>query len=569
MLESLHIRNLAVVGDANIEFGPGFNVLTGETGAGKSLILGAFQLLLGERAGPHLIRTGEDHSELTAVISPDGLSAEVAVRVHAILENAGVPEDDSGELLLRRVLSHSGSRAFVNSVPVTAAILRKLGELLVDIHGPHDHQSLLRPSCQLGLLDSFAGLTDEVCACTEAWRRVCGCREALEQVRDRRPSPERVSLLRHQVTEIDAAEIAIETDEQLFNRYQAAANARRLIEIAGQVRRVLVDSDDAVVEQLAMALRLLGEARELDPDGTPPLCEQLEAVITGLQELGVEVDRYAGMLEIDPAELARMEERLELLHRLKRKYGAASLAGVLEQAEIFRCELAELEDRGALEARLRNDLEQAEKEYAGACADLNGRRRAAAEELAAAITAKLERLAFGRARFEVSVRDAEAGPHGSDRVEFLFSPAAGAPLLPLRRIASTGEIARIMLAVKTVLCAADQVPILVFDEVDANVGGRVAVVVGEELRAVATRHQVLCITHLPQIAAVADRHFLVHRAVDGNAVQSARLTLLAAEARLGEIARMLGAPEHSRTARAHARELLRQANSVARAPMAE
>ncbi|NOY79500.1 MAG: DNA repair protein RecN [Kiritimatiellaeota bacterium] len=568
MLESLHIRNLAVVGDANIEFGPGFNVLTGETGAGKSLILSAFQLLLGERAGPHLIRTGEDHSELTAVVSPSGLSAEVAVGIREILENAGIPETDSGDLLLRRVLSQSGSRAFVNSVPTTSTILRKLGELLVDIHGPHDHQSLLRSSCQLGLLDRFAGLMSEVRACGEAWGRVCDCREALEQARNSRPSPERVCLLRHQVAEIDAAEISIETDERLFKRYQAAANARRLLEIAGQVRQVLDDSDDAAAEQLAMALRLLGEARELDPDGMTPLCEQLAEVVTSVRELSIEMDRYAGTLEIDSAELARMEERLELLHRLKRKYGA-SLVGVLAQADVFRRELAELEDRGAVEARLQHELEQAEKDYAAICTGLSRRRRTAGEELGAAITAKLARLAFGRARFEVSVRDAEAGSHGADRVEFLFSPASGAPLLPLRRIASTGEIARIMLAVKTVLCAADQVPILVFDEVDANVGGRVAVVVGEELRTVATRHQVLCITHLPQIAATADRHFLVHRADDDSGAQSTRLALLATEARLGEIARMLGAPDDSRTARAHARELLRQANRAARTAAAE
>lgn len=564
MLESLHIRNLAVVGDANVEFGPGFNVLTGETGAGKSLILGAFQLLLGERAGPHLIRTGEDHSELTAIVSLTTFTDEASARLRDILDNAGVSECDTEELLLRRVLSRGGSRAFVNSVPVTLAVLRQLGELLVDIHGPHDHQSLLRPACQLGLLDRSAGLASVADACAQAWDRLRASRDALDKAQARQQSPEGISLLRSQLVEIQTAEISVDADESLFARYQAAANARRLLEIAGQARSILAEAEDAVPERLAVAVRLLDEARDLDPDGAAPLCSRIEQVVTDVRELALEMGRYADRLDIDPVELARMEERLELLHRLKRKYGG-SLDAVLEHAETVQTELAETEDHEALEARRREEVEKARRHYDEVCRTMTSRRRSAAEKLGKAITAKLRRLAFKQARFEVAVSDAEPGPRGSDHVEFCFAPGAGVDLLPLRRIASTGEIARIMLAIKTVLCGADQVPILVFDEVDANVGGRVAVIVGEELRAVAARHQVLCITHLPQIAAAADRHFLVRKADEPGALASAQLSFLDKAARVAEIARMLGAPADSRTALAHARELVRRTDAVKQA----
>jgi len=553
VLASLHIRNLAVVDAAVIEFAPGLNVLTGETGAGKSLVIGALQLLLGERAGPHLIRSGAERCELAAeIVLPEdpGLLAEI----NAVLDEAGAPPPEDGRILLRRVVTPTSSRAFLNDAPVTLGMVRRLGDLLVDLHGPHEHQSLLRSACMRELLDRAASLQEMVAACREAWTLLRRRSEELAALEAEAASPEQVSMLEAQLAEIEGAGLS-EDDEELFDRYTAASRARELIEKVDACRRLLNDEEDSAVERLAAAVRLLHEASEMDGrEVMAGLLERLESVVETVHDLSADLADYCDSVEVDPVELARMEERLNLLHRLRRKYGR-TVQDILETAERIRSELDAVEGRGKRLEELRAEVAAARAEHEALCRRLHDGREKAAAILGKQVTKKLHRLAFTGARFEVRVTPAEPGPDGADSVEFMFAPAPDAPLQPLRRIASSGEAARIMLAIKTVLGAADRIPILVFDEVDANVGGRAATSVVEELRAVAEGRQVLCITHLPLIAAAADHHLRVAKSLqDGRT--TAEVRPLSETERLRELVRMLGAPEDSETALAHAEELL-------------
>jgi DNA repair protein RecN (Recombination protein N) len=553
MLESLHIRNLAVVAALDVEFGPGLNAVTGETGAGKSLILGALQLLLGGRASPAMIRRDAAQCEISAVLRlPAALPATPAVR--ALLDGTGIAWGGEDDLLLRRVVTPAGSRHYVNGTPVPLQFLRDLGEQLVDIHGPHDHQSLLHPACQLSLLDGFAGNAVRLDACRDrhaAWRAAAA---ALAAAESDHLNPAEAEFARFQLAEIDSAALAAEEDADLGSRHAQAAHARRLAEIAAQVRGGLNEADGAICEQLGAYQRLLDEMAGLDAAGGAEFASRLEEAFRLLQDLAGDLERYADHLELDDAGLARLEERLGILQKLKRKYGP-TLEDVLATAARLREKLDTAERREERLQELRQAVAAAAKQHLTACHELGTARKPAAGRLADAVTDKLRRLGFAQACFEVRLTAADPGPAGTDAAEFLFAPNPGENLLPLRQIASSGEMARVMLAIKTILSHADQVPVLIFDEVDANIGGRVAVTVAAELRAISDRHQVLCITHLPQIAAAAARHYRVNKEiVDGRTW--AGMTVLTPAEREAELTRMLGAEAGSMAAQAHARELL-------------
>jgi DNA repair protein RecN (Recombination protein N) len=558
VLERLHIRNLAVVAELEVEFGPGLNVVTGETGAGKSLVLGALQLLLGERASPAAIRQGAAQCEIAAVLRA-GPRERAAGRALAqfLAANSLEPAED-GELILRRVLNPSGTRHFVNGTPVTLNLLRELGDLLVDIHGPHDHQSLLQPRCQLALLDSFAALDDDRDAVAAAWAAAEEARCELERLRSENLAPREIELLRHQCAEIEAAGVQPGEDAELGARHALVAHQRQLLELAGQCRQGLTEGEAAAVDTLRTILRLAAEIEGIDPAGGAPLRARLETLIENAEELSADLARYADGLSLDEDELARLEERLAVLQRLRRRYGP-TLEDVLRSAVDARTRLERVDGRQARIAEQERACAERATAHGRLCARLSAARRAAAERLAAAITGKLRRLGFAQGTFAVQLADAPPGSRGADAAEFAFAPNPGEALLPLRQIASSGEIARVMLAIKTILSAADRVPILVFDEVDANIGGRVAVKVAEELVAIARQHQVLCITHLPQIAAAGRRHFRVAKDVENGRTQ-ARMEPLSGAAREEEIIRMLGSDAGSAVAREHARELLAQAS---------
>ncbi|MEI8079264.1 MAG: DNA repair protein RecN, partial [bacterium] len=491
--------------------------------------------------------------EISAVLRlPAALPATPAVR--ALLDGTGIAWGDEDELLLRRVVTPAGSRHYVNGLPVPLQCLRDLGEQLVDIHGPHDHQSLLHPACQLSLLDGFADHAGCLDGCRDrhaAWRAAAA---ALAAAASDHLNPAEAELARFQLAEIASTALVAGEDADLGCRHAQAAHARRLAEIATQVRGGLNEADGAICEQLGAYQRLLDEMAELDATGGAEFASRLEEAFRLLQDLAGDLERYADKLELDDTGLARLEERLGILHKLKRKYGP-TLEDVLTTAARLREKLDTAERREERLQELRQAVDAAAQQHLTACRELASARKPAAGRLANAVTDKLRRLGFTQACFEVRLTTTDPGPTGIDAAEFLFAPNPGENLLPLRQIASSGEMARIMLAIKTILSHADQVPVLIFDEVDANIGGRVAVAVAAELRAISVRHQVLCITHLPQIAAAAASHYRVNKeTVDGRTW--AGMTLLTPPEREAEITRMLGAEAGSVTAQAHARDLL-------------
>ncbi|MCQ2403347.1 MAG: DNA repair protein RecN [Lentisphaeria bacterium] len=554
MLESLFIRNLVLVTELQLDFAPGFLTVTGETGAGKSLILGALKLLAGARAPASLIRRGAASCEVAGSFVVPMWHPAVKESLEAKLDQYGLPPVEDGRLLLRRTVTESGSRAFINGSPVTAAILKEFGELLIDIHGPNESHSLLAPAKQLRLLDLYCGddtLLQEVSA---AWREVIATRKALADLQQDGLNPEEQALFAHQLKEIDDAGLTANEEEELLERHRLVANAARLQSLAGSLAQGLSQGDNSLVDILVPWIRQAEELAQLDPAKGEEFQNRLDGISNDLSDLGYELENYAGTLDFDGEALQEMNDRIELIQKLKRRYGA-TLEDVLATAERLRTRLAKAASRAADLEALQEKEATAVKKHLDACKRLTAQRKASADALAPAITAKLQNLGFQKALFEVRVAEAAPGATGADAVEFFFAPNLGEPIAPLRLAASSGEVARVMLAIKTVLSDVDDVPVLVFDEIDANIGGRTAAAVAEELHAVGKKHQVFSITHLPLIAAAGDRQFLVEKRVEEDRTITAMRPLNAKE-RILEITRMLGADATDAAAVAHAKELL-------------
>ena len=554
MLQSLHIRNLALVTELDLELTGGFNVITGETGAGKSLIIGAIQLLAGGRATPALIRNGETHCEVSAQFGLATLQPALKARLEKMLEDAGVAACDEEGLLLRRVISESGSRSFVNGAAVTVSFLRELGELLIDLHGPHDNQSILKNAKQLELLDVYAQSEELLKRCHDEAAHLNECRRSLEDLEREGLQPEQLDLLRHQLKEIRDANLQPGEDEEVLRKYKLSENSKRLLQLANQAAALLSQGENSLVEQVRSVFRLVREIEQHDADKGSEFDGKLTEVHDALQDLSSEFEEYAMSMDLDAEEIQEIENRLELIQKLKRKYGPA-LQDVLDTAERVRETIKKIQGRGDMVKKLREDIAAAEQALSKTCAELDVRRRAAAEPLAKAITEKLKVLGFNKATFKIDIKEAEPGPTGANAVEFMFAPNLGEEMKPLKATASSGETARVMLALKTVLSDADAVPVLVFDEIDANVGGRTAGAVAGELKTVATRHQVFSITHLAQIAAAGDTHFLVEKRTDETRT-TATMRRLSPSERVDELIRMMGADADSVPARKHAQELL-------------
>ena len=556
MIESLHIKNLALVPELEIEFGPGLNVVTGETGAGKSLILGALQLLLGGRADKSLIRRGADACEISAIFclasAPALLSAEIA----GLLEDAGIAGDEDGRLLFRRVITASANRCYVNGSAVPLALLKQLGDILVDIHGPNEHQSLFHLSTQLALLDGFAGLEKPVAECRSAWDAWKAAEQQLAAAQGEILSERELEFAKFQLQEIEKAALVPGEDVEVVARHKVVAASSRLIELASQAGRGLGEGDDCAADQLGRFVEPLEELASLDPAGAGEFQGRIESIVESLRELAGDLEHYAGKVEADPEELARLDGRLEVIQRLKRRYGG-SIEAVLALAEELRTKVGDAENREVRLQELAQEVARRERQYLGLCATLSKARKTGAGKLGPEIAAKLQRLGFLQARFEVGIRSVTPSSHGLDEVEFRFAPNPGEGMQPLRKVASSGELARVMLAVKTVLSEADSVPVLFFDEVDANIGGRVAIEVSREMRALGQHHQVFSISHLAQIAAAADRHYLVNKQVEGDRTV-AGMVLVEGKERERELMRMLGAAEESQAARRHVREMLHE-----------
>ena len=549
LLSLLRIKNLALVEDLQWELTPGFTAITGETGAGKSIIIGALQLLLGERADKSLIRTGAEACTVEAIFMGDDFSD-----LNARLEEWGV-ELCADELIVKRTFSLGGSsRHFVNGSPTTLALLKAIGDELVDLHGPHDHQSLLAPERQLALLDGFAHAEEALREYRQSFRRLQSlvaeerALSSAETVRE-----QEFDLLRHQVQEIAAAKLEPDEEEEIHARYRLASNSRRLIELATSISRQLSEVDNAVLDQLAETQRLLRELEKIDPGLAESSAAHATAVIE-LTEIARTLDRYAEKLDLDPEQLAQLEERVTLIETLKRKYGG-SIPEVITFGERATERMRKIEGRDAELERLARDIENARKALERAAAVLRKVRQTSAPKLVKNVQQQLVDLGFRQEEFEARLSpNDEPRLNGTDSLELLFSPNPGEPLKPLRTVASSGEISRVTLAIKSVLALQDAIPLLVFDEIDANVGGEIANAIGAKMGALAARHQVLCITHLPQVAAAAATQFVVTKEVTRGRTFS-DLREVKSKARQEEIARMLGGKSES--ALRHAASLLR------------
>jgi DNA repair protein RecN (Recombination protein N) len=586
MLTTLRIKNLALVTDLTLELQPGCNVITGETGAGKSIIIGALNLVLGERADRTLIRSGEESCSVEAVFDVKRLRCSVRPAAESdraagstlpsFLEENGLEPCADGQLVLKRTFTANGTnRQFVNGSPTTLNILAAIGEGLVDMHGPHDHQSLLHPAKQLAILDALGGLETE----REAFGGLVRRRAALEAeksalVVDEKTYAQQLDLLRFQVREICDARLQPDEAERVESEFNRASNAARLLQLSQAALDLLAENENSLLTQAGVVGRTLQELQRVDA-GAANLVEAHAQAIAPLRELQTDLSRYAGKVEVDPARLAELEERLNLLHSLKRKYGA-SLAEVIAFGETAKQKLAQLESRDAELARLNGELKKLDAEILKAGGALSAKRRKVVPQLTKAVGKQLADLGFQQSKFEVAIKTDFAGDEvtslkskesqslrtlaaairltGLDEIEFQFAPNPGEPARPLRAIASSGEMARVMLALKTVLAAEDEIPVLIFDEVDANVGGETANAVGDKMKQIAAQRQVLCITHLPQVAAPADAHYVVTKQVkDGRTISG--IEMLGKKERIDELTRMLGGQGDA--ARKHAEALLK------------
>lgn len=549
MLSLLKIKNLALVDDLTWELAPGLVAVTGETGAGKSIIVGALKLVLGERADRTLIRTGEDACTVEASFHLQDVRA-----VDAVLDEAGLDKCEGGQLLVKRVVSASGTnKQFVNCSPVTINVLKGIGEFLVDLHGPHDHQSLNSRERQLEMLDKYAGIEEPVAKFSDAWRQWRAVLAELEELEhSERASQQQIDMLRHQIDEIAAAKLKPGEDEEIEAKHRVAANSARLGELCGGIMERLGDGEESVMHALRDVGKRVHELEKIDP-ASAKLFEEFESAQIALREIESAVRDYAEELELDPREFDRLEERMAALQMLKRKY-APSIAGVLEFQAECEAKLAKIEGRGEEIERLKKAAGERRAEVDKLGRTVTKKRNDAAPKLAKEIAAHLADLGFKRSVFEAQLSPLpDPQRQGFEEVDFLFAPNPGEPLKPLRLTASSGEMSRVLLAVKSALARQDAVPLLVFDEIDANVGGNIAEAVGRKMSELGRTHQVIAITHLPQVASLAKSHFVVNKEIEGRRTRST-IHEVAGDERLDELARMLGGSAQS--ARKHAESLL-------------
>ncbi|HEY5706979.1 MAG TPA: DNA repair protein RecN [Terrimicrobiaceae bacterium] len=548
-LTSLRIRNLALVEELIWEPRAGFVAVTGETGAGKSILLGALTLVLGERADKELIRAGADACAVEAVF--ENTSDD---RIASLLVDHGADPCEDGRLLLKRVLPVQGTgKQFVNGSSCTLSMLRSLGDLLVDLHGPHEHQSLFSRDQQTYLLDSFAGAE-------RLRKQFASARQTLLQLQNEKASilldeqsvAREVDLLTHQLGEVEAADLQPGEEEILLSRQRIATNARRIRELCAQLTASTSDDENSLSSKLGDLSRLTRELGRLDScsNGIGQACE---AVYVAANELTRSIQSYSSALEGESMDLAEIETRLDVIQSLRRKYGntVEDVIGFGEQASRKLNELVNrFERRGTLDA----EISAAQEEMRAHSEKLSALRLSASQKLAEKVRAGLGTLGFSKSGFSIELeKHKTASAHGSETAEFLFSPNPGEPLRPLRAIASSGEISRVMLALKSALADQDDVPVLVFDEIDANVGGEIASKVGMKMRVLGQSRQVLCITHLPQVAAAASSQFVVTKEIRDKRTRTC-LVEASGRCREEEIARMLGGKSES--ALAHARALL-------------
>jgi DNA repair protein RecN (Recombination protein N) len=550
MLIELRIRDYAIIDDLTLELGPGLSALSGETGAGKSIIVGALSLLLGERASSDKVRSGAERAMVEAVFDVSGHP-----KLTAQLSDLGIEAED-GLLILRREVAAAGrNRAWINESPTTARTVGDLGRSLVDLHGQHEHQTLLRKDTQRSILDAFGEAEGEAAAVAEEFQEFSRMEAQLKELRvHRQELMSRADFLRFQMSELDEANVQPGEEEKLTEEGRRLENSEELLGEATRVHSELYATDGAVTETVSALAQTLGRLKEWDASLEGPH-KELEDAYHTLTEVGRELSDYVGTVRHDPERLEEVRSRFDVIHALMRKYGPTSQE-VVAVRERVQGELSKLEDGGWDEDTLAAEVERMRGTLASVAARLSEKRREAATRLETEVEALLPDLGLPAATFKVQM-DAlpEVRSNGAESVEFLVSVNAGFPPSSLARVASGGELSRIMLTLKAILAQVDEVPTLVFDEIDAGIGGQVASLVAAKLKDVACYHQVFVVTHLPQLASLARSHLLVEKS-DGQGLAAADVKGLSGDARVREIARMLGGDPESETSQGHARELL-------------
>ncbi len=563
MLRELHISNLAVIADATIELSPGLNCFTGQTGAGKSLVIGAIELLLSLRPHHGMLRAGAAEARVTGVFSIS--HADVRREIGALVDMS--LEDEPEIILSRRIFTSGRTSASLNGQPVSGQVLRSIGELLADIHGQNDFQFLMRPGNQLLVLDQFAGVHAEAKLFHDLHARRAELRQKLEALHaGEQLRRGQLELAQFQLAEIDALAPVRGELAQLETQHQTLSNAAQIKKQAAGICAELYDDENAAVEKLKRLLAAVGELAGM-ATACQPIFEQIRDAIISLDDAAFSLRRMAEHIEIDDEALAQCTDRLNQYNRLMHKYvrRGGSTDELFELGEQLRGQIAELESVQAGGAQWQTEIAEIETRMSHLAAGLTAKRQQAAAQLAALVDEQLAELGMKEARFQTILtalpttpQDLFPSPAGSEMAEFLIAPNPGQPAQPLRLTASGGEISRVMLGLKSILSGMDRLSVLVFDEIDANVGGRMGLVIGEKLRQLAEHHQVLCITHLPQIAAFGQRHMRIGKSVVGGE-SFTQIQTLSGAAVIDELAEMITGKEITATARQQAAELVQMA----------
>jgi len=550
MLRTLDIKNAGLVQELRVEFVPGLCIITGETGAGKSMIVGSIELILGDRADVKIIRTGQTVAEVSAVFDVAAIGS-----VSGILDRYGIAPEEDGALLISRQISGGGkSRCYINGRPATVTMLKEIGEALVDIHSQNSHQSLLKRSSHLELLDAYGALERSRTDFAGLFKQFRNLREEYEELfSDEREREQQIDLYRFQMDEIQKARLRPDEEEELKKERDLLQNAETIAESITAASKALDGNENSTASSLHTALQHLDNLSRIAADFGSEY-QQLKEAVLGVEDVVEKLGRHSERLEFDPQRLERIESRLHQIFLLKKKYGN-SIGEILEHLEEVSRKLERYENRDQEIEKLRFAVDQMEKKMGQEAAKISRLRKKVAAQLSDKIEAELKQLGIVHCRFVVEVGKAELSSTGADRVEFLISPNPGEPLKPLKEIASSGEISRVMLAIKSVLAEKDTIPILIFDEIDVNIGGRTASTVGKKLTSLAKSHQVLCITHLPQVAAEADAHYLVSKSVSENRTCST-IAQLDKKQRVKEITRMFGG-DSTRLSTQYAQKILK------------
>lgn len=552
MLEEIQIKNFAIIDELSIKFDDGMNIFTGETGAGKSIIVDALELIVGGRPEPEMIRSGFEEAEIVAIFNISRLK-ELCKK----LKELELFTDE--ELIIRRVISISGkSRAYINGRSCPVSLLKEIGSMLIDIHGQHQHQSLLRPETHIDYVDRFGGLIEQREKFSQLYFRYQQIKNEISKLREiERMKAERVDFLSFQVREIEEAKLKPDEEEKLKTEKQMFANAEKFLTLANEGYENLYSKDESVIEILNLLKKRVKDLSRIDAS-LVEVESMLDSCIVQLNEVVAFLQKYNEKFNFDPGRLEEIESRLELISRLKKKYGD-SVDEILKRLEELKSELNSIKTAGERLKELEEEEKKIYLEMKREAEKLRKIRIEASKKLKKDIESELKELGMEKTIFNISFKETDFGPIGTDNIEFLLSPNPGEDVKPLSMIVSGGELSRIMLALKNVLAGYSNIPVIIFDEIDAGIGGAVAEIVGKKLRDLSSKHQILCVTHLPQIACYAKSHFYVSKSEEKGRTVT-RVKLLEKAERVDELARMLSGIELTKKSREYARELLERAS---------